>query len=529
MPTRILVSLGVFAVAAVAIGVSTSSGQPVAVPKADPGAPSPGITGCKACHGGSDVGQASAFVKKYKSNEFCLLNESKTWDEKDVHAAATTNLSGPLGKRMEKVLGYKVAEDVRCLTCHAVDLAPAKKVKEKTVDDFATSEGGVNCTACHGLGRNWQFEHYAEPLKKGDPMPWREKPPEAKEARGLADLRNPATKATMCAACHVGNAAEGKVVTHEMYAAGHPPLPPFELATFMECEPKHWGYPTDGKLKFFGEFAEKNPGKTWSTFHFHPAEKESYLARHVACGAVASLQAEVRQLGADAVAAAKPDGVAIDFARFDCYACHHDLKVPSARQKRGYDGVPGRPTLKAWVGALSTVVVGHAAGLDHPKAKELAASFPAKWDAFRKAVGAKPFGDPATLPKAAADLDAWCDEFLAFQGNTATPVYTPDQTRRLLEDVRKAAETAKWSAEPEAASQLAWAYLTLRDEVKQPVAADKLAKLNNVLATRVRLPEDYSEDGKPKAVESYLGARLKKFAAFDADAFEKAFRDVSGR
>ncbi len=527
MPTRILLSTGVIAVALAAIANSRSAGQAEPQFKLDPGRPSPGINGCRACHSGADSGQAPGFVKNYKSNEFCLLNESTTWDQKDVHSQAMVNLSGDLGKRMEKILGYKVAEDARCLSCHSVDLAPEKKVK--TLEDFATTEGGVNCTACHGFGRNWQFEHFEEPRKKGDPMPWRTKSPEEKSSRGLADLRNPATKAKLCASCHIGNSSEGKVVTHEMYAAGHPPLPPFELATFMECEPKHWGYPTDGKLKFFTEFAEKNPGKTWSTFRFHPAEKESYLARHLACGAIAALQAEVRQLGSDAASATKPDGAAIDFARFDCYACHHDLKVPSARQKRGYDGPPGRPTLKAWAGGLPAVVASHASGLDDPKAKKLAADFPTKWDAVKKAVAAKPFGDPTSLAKAAGELDAWCNDFLTFQSETTTPVYTPEQAARLTDDVRKAAETAKFAAEPEAAIQLTWAYLTLRGDLNKPVSPEKLTELEKVLATRVRLPEDYSDaEKKPKPVAAYLGARLRRFAAYDADAFEKAFRAAAG-
>lgn len=525
MSTRILLSTGVFAVAVSVIGLSRSHGQPAQPLKADPGRPSPGINSCRTCHSGADTGQAAGFVKNYKSNEFCLLNESTTWDQKDVHSQAMVNLTGPLGKRMEKVLGYKVAEDVRCLSCHSTDISPDKK--QKTVDDFATTEGGVNCTACHGLGRNWQQDHYEEPRKKGDPMPWRAMDPAAKEARGMADLRNPAGKAKLCASCHVGNSSEGKVVTHEMYAAGHPPLPPFELATFMESEPKHWGYPTDDKLKFFTEFAAKSPEKTWPIFRFHPADKESYLTRHVACGAVAALQAEVRQLGADAERAAKPDGEAIDFARFDCYACHHDLKVPSARQKRGYDGPPGRPALKAWAGGLPAVVAAHAAGLDDPKAKKLAAEFGPKWEAVRKATFAKPFGDPGTLAKASAELDAWCAEFLAFQSDTATPIYTPEQSARLMDMIRKAAEATKFSAEPEAASQLTWAYLTLRDDLKKPVAADKLAELEKVLATRVRFEKDYTEDGKkPKPVEAYLGERLRRFAAYDADAFEKAFKAI---
>src|SRR5437867_13430626 len=61
--------------------------------------------------------------------------------------------------------------------------------------------------------------------------------------------------------CHVGNAAEGKVVTHAMFAAGHPPLPPIEIATFSRNEPQHW---RDAKEVPY--FQEKN----------HKDDKETY-------------------------------------------------------------------------------------------------------------------------------------------------------------------------------------------------------------------------------------------------------------
>src|SRR5262249_36029404 len=162
---------------------------------------------------------------------------------------------------------------------------------------------------CHGLHEKWQIDHTKEPNQKGMPPPWRSKTPEYKWERGMADLRNPVVKARLCTSCHVGNAVEGKTVTHEMYAAGHPPLPPCELAAFMEGEPKHWGYATDERLKFF---ASVPAADRWALFHVHPATDESYLGRHYAVGAVAALRAEAELLMADAEAAIK-GGDGIDF------------------------------------------------------------------------------------------------------------------------------------------------------------------------------------------------------------------------
>jgi hypothetical protein len=56
----------------------------------------------------------------------------------------------------------------------------------------------------------------------------------------MRDLRNPGKRAEWCMSCHVGNAAEGKVVTHAMYAATHPVLRGFDLASFSKNLPQHW-------------------------------------------------------------------------------------------------------------------------------------------------------------------------------------------------------------------------------------------------------------------------------------------------
>ena len=499
---------------------------------ADPntaGGPSPSIAGCQQCHAGANTPGSTEF-NKYKSNEFILLNESTIWAKNDIHSMAYTNLTGKIGQQMQAVLGYEVAKDARCLACHVTDLTPLVPLPEKKLSEFATANDGINCTMCHGLGRHWQLDHFSTPVQAGEPMPWRAKPPVDKFAKGMHDLRNPATKGKLCVSCHVGNPSEGKIITHEMYAAGHPPLPPFELGHFMEHEPKHWGYPTDPKLKFFAEFAEKNPDKTWEIFRYHPKEKESYLARHVATGAIAALQAEMQTVAAEAKAAADPEGTTlVDYARFDCYACHHDLKYPSPRQQRGYAGPPGRPTLKAWVEALAGVVAEHAAGLDQPQLKSLAPEFAAKWQAVQKAAIARPFGAPKELAASATALADWCEQFLTAQTEISTPVYTPAQTQR-LQDMIANALAQRWSADPEAAMHLTWAYLTLRNGNNQPLTESEQQALIAVIPTAVRHPDHYSDPTKtpsrPKPIESYLKERLQQFGAFDGEKFLKVMKTL---
>ncbi|MCZ2342527.1 MAG: cytochrome c family protein [Bacteroidales bacterium] len=548
MRTRILCGVGVALSAVVAFGIpDVSWGQP---PAHSPTNSSPGsasaarfllhadpaqcgglgssIAGCERCHAQKNATDSKT-PDRYHSDQFILLNESITWFEKDIHSAAYQNLSGPIGQQMARVLGYDVTKDARCLTCHSADTQPVQPLAEKKYEQFATADGGINCTVCHGLGRDWQNSHFDTPRQAGDPMPWRAKDPAYKYSKGMSDLRNPATKAKLCVSCHVGNPDEGKIITHEMYAAGHPPLPPFELGTFMENEPKHWGYPTDKRLKFFEEFAQKEPTKNWPIFRFHPAQKESYLARHVANGAIAALQAEMRTVAAEAQAAADPNGTTmVDYARFDCYACHHDLKYPSDRQKRGYSGPPGRPTLKAWVEALPGVVAKHAEGLNHPELKELAPAFAVKWEAVQKAAVARPFGAPAPLAAAANDLAEWCEQFLLAQTQIATPVYTPEETARLQQLVVEAA-TGRWAADPEAAMHLTWAYVTLRSDGQPAIPKEQLDQLDAVLATQVRYPHDYMNPTtkRPKPVQDYLKPRLRKFGQYEADKLRQALRAIA--
>lgn len=494
---------------------------------------STGFAGCRACHNEKYPieTKGNPFATKYKSHQFVLLGEGRTWNEQDPHSRAHEVLSKPLGQQMARLLKYDVTRAPQCLTCHAIDVTPAAPPFKK---QFETAEG-VTCNACHGLRKPWQQEHYGE---KGQTIPWRTMAPEKKAEYGLRNLRDPAVKATLCASCHVGDAAQDKVVTHEMYAAGHPPLPPFELATFMECQPKHWGYPVNPMLKFFtpegvaafagNDFAKAHPNWTWELYRFHPADQEVFLTRSVVAGAIASLRAEMRMIAADASAVVKDprlDGV--DYARFDCYACHHDLKVPSDRQARGYEGKPGRPPLKAWVAALPSVVVEHASGL--PPLADTAKQFQTKWDAVRTAALSRPFGDPVELAKAAGEMAAWCDEFLKKSGEDGKPLYTKERARNLLTAIGKAATSARWTADPEAAMHLTWAYVALRGDLGDPIPADKLKGLGGAIPVRVRSEPYSNENGEPQPAGAQIGPRMELFRKYQAKDFVGRFQDLMER
>lgn len=447
-------------VAALFVGLGlcvVAADPPKADPPADPLRPNDkddalfAVAACSSCHsaepGDAKAAQAHPFGKRYQSHQFVLLSEGKTWEKSDPHSQAFKALETDRGKKMGGRLGYDVTKAPQCLTCHAVDKLAGETLhpdalKEEAGKRFATAEG-VACVGCHGVRKEWQTKHYEEPNTSPGKIPWREWDPEAKRGHGMRDLRDPAVKAKLCTSCHVGSAELGRVVTHDMYAAGHPPLPPFELATYLTAQPRHWEQPT--KLPYFKAFK----GDTWKQYHYHADENTA--AREFAAGAVAAVRAEADMLAADA-----RKGEGIDFARFDCLACHHDLKTPSDRQARGYAGAaPGRPPLRASVAVVAGVVVDHAKGLEAFKG---VGEFAPKWDALRTAATRQPFGDDTVEGKAAAVRD-WCDRFLSEQSRYDRPVYTKQQADNLRDAI--AARVKGGVADPEAALVLAWGYTTI--------------------------------------------------------------------
>lgn len=488
-----------------------------------------GVSACVHCHSGADRGDARGFVKDYGSNQFVRLNESATWQGQDPHSRAHEVLKGDLGRAMGRNLNLDVTREAACLTCHAVDLTPT--TAELPAKQFYT-KNGVSCNGCHGLQEKWQSRHYRESAD-GTTIPWRTATPTEKAAAGMADLRNPVVKAKLCVSCHVGSPVEGKVVSHEFYAAGHPPLPPFELVTYLEGEPRHWGYPSE--LKYFKSVAAD---KTWDTYRFHPADKEAYLTRHVAAGVVAASRAEADLLLAAAADALKPDGEAIDYARFDCYACHHDLRHPSDRQQRGYaDGKPGRPTLRASAGALAGVVAAHAEGADadEPAGPDVAAlrakaaGFQASWTALRRAAVARPFGDPELVAAAAGKHAAWCDGFLEIQYDAKTPLYTPAAAKRLATMLGAAAVSDRSVADPESAVAFNWAYLAVAREAGVALPTEPLARVGAVVPLAVRAaPFTRTADGgtDPEPETARFADRMKQINGYKAADFRTRFTDL---
>jgi hypothetical protein len=181
-----------------------------------------GAIECRRCHTKPKAEDAKALA-------FVLLTEYAIWKTEDKHAQAYAVLQNERSKDIKAALGLDdlTKPEAGCVNCHGMHA-----LKSGNVETF-TPEDGVSCAGCHGPMTRKGLGEHTQP-------PWRKNTPQQKEAEGVWNLRDPATRAKICMSCHIGNAADGKVVTHEMFAAGHPPLPPFEIATFTKNLPQHW-------------------------------------------------------------------------------------------------------------------------------------------------------------------------------------------------------------------------------------------------------------------------------------------------
>ncbi|CAN5258911.1 hypothetical protein BH11PLA2_BH11PLA2_11270 [soil metagenome] len=487
LPVRLLFAVVLLSGSAVGVW-HLAAAEPAAVAN-KPVTVSTSMAECKACHSGADQVGVRDFVNKFQSNQFLRLDESEIWEHHDPHSKAFAVLKDPknakLIERMSATLKYDVTTDSRCLTCHATDT-------HREQQRFDTSNG-VGCAGCHGLQQDWQTEHYRS--KSGTEIEWRTMDPHKKSTEyGLKNLRDPATKAAVCASCHVGNAAEGKVISHEMYSAGHPPLPPLELMAFLDDQPKHWKLPSE--LPYFTDAKNADKLKLFSVL-----PGDDIRARHFAIGAIASLQAEAKLLKHEAEEAmAKQSG--LNYARFDCYACHHDLKLPSDRQKRGYPGAPGRPPLKAWNGALAGVVATFL-GDD--------ATFKKAWDDAQTAAYDQPYGNPKMLIESATVIDKWCTATIA---KLNTPLLAKD-TKAMLDTIATLLKDEKTLADPEAAMALLWAYKAMTGG-----DAAAWAKIKKELPVS---PQDAADAkrGTPWTAGELGPDRMIRFNGFDATRFLK--------
>lgn len=267
------------------------------------------------CHGAT----------KARKSTNVLQNEYTTWASHDKHSKAYTNLMTSDAKKMAKHLGISDAtKEPLCLRCHATYVADTSLQGVKY-----SVEDGVSCESCHGASQNWLTSH----AERGATH-------EQNLQNGLHDTYSLNARAELCLSCHYGNTKQQ--VTHKLYGAGHPRLT-FELDTYSILEPKHWVVDEDYK-KRKGAYI---PAKTWLT---------GQLEHSIALATQLQDPSFVRR------------GMLPELSIFDCYSCHHPLKLNQWKE-RSYAKEPG--SLKLNLAPLLLLQAG-LSKVDPEKARKLA-------------------------------------------------------------------------------------------------------------------------------------------------------------
>jgi hypothetical protein len=191
-----------------------------------------------------------------------------------------------------------------------------------------------------------------------------------------------------------------------MYAAGHPPLPGIEVETYAEAMPSHWRRLGEkGNFQFRDEYLAAN-----RPLGVDARETGFPRTKAVLAGGVVAWRESLRLFAAQAALQSKP-GAKLEYAAYDCQACHHELQVRAWRQARFERGAladrnPGRPVLPEWPRALTK------AGLaPFDNSGQVRRELDALNEQLRSALGIRPFGGP-DQPAEAAERAGAIVEFL---------------------------------------------------------------------------------------------------------------------
>jgi hypothetical protein len=163
-------------------------------------------------------------------NSAVRQDEFLIWRDHDSHSGAYDALKSENARRIAANLGLgDPTGEGTCLDCHANNVPVARRGR-----DFDISNG-VTCESCHGGAEQWLSTHISGATFPGDNY----------EA-GMYPTADPAARARVCMACHVGD--EQRAVTHRLIAAGHPRTP-FELDTYTVAQPAHYRIDADYRAR----------------------------------------------------------------------------------------------------------------------------------------------------------------------------------------------------------------------------------------------------------------------------------------
>ena len=506
-------------------------------------------------------------------NDFCQLVPAAVWAKSDKHNRAffllhETDPADPnrgAAKRelVKQILGFELREafidenyarlkedgDLQtkhqvatvkaCLRCHAT--WPKGADETFALAPPVPLNLGVSCQACHGPGERWETLHRL--------AAWRLVTPAAKASLGCADVRSPIAKAKLCASCHIGDVAQETLVKHEWYAAGHPPLPSFELAAFQSQMPVHWkplrekgafafrdARPRDDGGLIAGQIAALVRGgvpaeaikASYREANFPGAAaarldptSDLWRTKDAIVGGIAELESYVRLIGDYSALASANKVVWPELSLYDCTACHHELRSRlGLKDHSERSHLPGRPPLATWPLTLARLGALQAAGDD-------AAQADARWSAIRgqlqaldDAASLRPFGDAAAMRTAAAAVALRLEQLATVTIATQYDAAAVKRAIALLTDPTRY-ETNDFAT----ARQAAWAIRELATDLGTPGGNILFFRgSDDVLA--LSLPS-----GQDRSVIENLSRWLPAAARYDAMWFReelKAVREKSG-
>lgn len=503
-----------------------------------------GVKSCSLCHGRPRAVDTDVQQESDVQTEFVRLSEATRWKKFDKHHVAYDMVridleksqfdlpeheSNKRARDMVFKLGWADGDgnfERKCLTCHVgletdADLSNVVSLRTKLQE-------GVQCEACHGPG-----EKYTQ-LTEHPESTWRTKSVEEKALLGMKDLSNSVVTARVCLTCHLGDLPSGRFVTHDMYAAGHPPLPPFDLQTFLDAMPPHWGrVEGDDESRRRGPALQEKPYQnekgTGKSFQY----QREYLLTHFAIDPSKS-DAEVREeaqrsfertkrsmIGAmmaqDAALqvlhdASEQPTVWGDYALFDCMGCHQTLFKDRSRY-RAPGRVPGRPFPPTWL-TVSDILTGELLPTDPVRTK------------LDEAFNRVPFGDRDRFLAESASLRKFLEERKKLALEWSKQIVDAADTKEwvaLLIEEQSPKLSDYWVAKQTAwMVQVAVGELVDKKQLDASAVAEDLEALDRILLLKLQIPQR----------ESVLKSQemtLKMAQSFDASEVRKhleAIRNV---
>ncbi len=338
----------------------------IAVNESDPKklAKSLGVKWCLQCHAfkpGSDL-PLGGFENARLEDEWVQLDEGLIWANSDLHQGAYGVLLNGLSQQMARKLDVLdenklpiIHRDLRCIACHSG--IPLHELEQDSNREGLIAESlvkkeelihGVTCEGCHGpageseSSGGWYVSHISK-------RTWRFLDPKVKsEDYGYYNLHSTVSRTRLCTSCHIGNAKEGRVLTHEMLAAGHPPLLGVELETYCVQEPRHWREFQDKPKELIDEYLENTT--EWQKTKW--SEDDMHRTRSMMVGACITLSEHLKltvDLADPEVSLPIPS---LDRSQekwpervqFACASCHADLINPDLQRELYSSG----PMLPYW-------------------------------------------------------------------------------------------------------------------------------------------------------------------------------------